>query len=146
MQPVTAPSFRVPASELPAWLAGDWSVERDINAGRGAFAGTATFTEQPDGTLRWSEDGTMRLDAFTGPATRVLVVHPATPWEVRFDDGNPFHPLDLAEGACTVEHLCGPDIYRGVYDPISADELVVRWAISGPGRDDTIVSRYQRLP
>jgi hypothetical protein len=145
MSGVSDSATTVPAAALPAWLIGEWSIERDIDDGRGAFDGTATFTEQPDGAVRWSEDGTMRLDAFTGPVTRVLFLHPAAPWEVRFDDGNLFHPLDLSEGRCEVEHLCGPDVYRGLYEPVSSDEFLVRWAVTGPGRDDTIVSRYRRL-
>lgn len=136
----------VAANALPAWLAGEWDVDRDIDRGRGAFTGTATFGETPesDGSVRWHESGTMRLDAFTGATTRTLFLHPGEPWEVRFDDGLPFHPLDLSTGRAEVEHLCGPDVYRGEFELVGDDEFLVRWVVTGPGRDDVIVSRYRR--
>lgn len=142
---VSSSSTCIPAAALPAWLAGEWSVERDIDGGRGRFTGTATFApDGPDGAVRWSEEGDLELDGHRGTARRVLFLHPGEPWEVRFDDGLPFHPLDLSGGPCSVVHLCGPDTYRGTYDPRSDDELVVSWSVTGPGRDDTIVSRYRR--
>jgi hypothetical protein len=135
----------VAAGALPGWLAGAWSIERDINAGDGSFTGTATFTAQPDGTVRWSEEGQVQLNGYAGPATRVLLVHPASPWEVRFDDGRLFHEFDLATGSCSVEHLCGPDIYRGTFTVVGDDELLVAWEVTGPGRADAITSRYRRV-
>jgi hypothetical protein len=144
MLSVTVSLISVPDLALPAWLAGTWSVERDIDGGRGAFTGTADFSPEPDGTLRWSEVGRLQMDGYEGAATRVLVLHPGAPWQVRFDDGRLFHELDLARGLCAVEHLCGPDVYRGIYTVAGDAEFVVRWAVAGPGRDDTIVSRYQR--
>ncbi|MDQ8043671.1 MAG: DUF6314 family protein [Solirubrobacteraceae bacterium] len=145
MSSVPAEPFRVDPADLPAWLAGTWSVDRDINDGQGAFTGTATFEPQPGGTVRWAEEGSLQLGDFTGPATRVLFLHPADPWEVRFDDGRLFHPLDLSGGGFAAEHPCGPDLYRGTYDPRSDDELLVHWHVTGPGREDDIVSRYRRV-
>lgn len=139
-------SISVPAPALPGWLQGRWSIDRDIDDGRGTYTGTAVFTPEPGGGLRWSEEGRLELDGYTGQATRVLFLRPGEPWEVHFDDEAPFHPLDLSAGSFDAVHLCGADTYRGTYDPVSGDELIVRWAVTGPGRDDTIVSRYRRLP
>ena len=127
---------------LLEWLAGDWSVARDINDGQGSFHGRAAFTPQPDGTLRWHETGDLTLDGATLPAYRTLTIDAAG--QVRFDDGRPFHDLVLVEGACDAFHPCGPDAYTGRYEVVGPDAFVVTWRVRGPGRDDTIFSRYTR--
>ena len=128
---------------LLEWLAGDWTVARDIDHGRGAFHGRASFTPLPGGeTLRWHETGELTLDGATVPAYRTLTLDAAG--QVRFDDGRPFHRLALAGGACDAFHPCGPDEYSGRYEVAGDDVLDVTWRVRGPGRDDTIVSRYVR--
>ena len=127
---------------LMEWLTGDWSVARDINAGQGAFHGRASFTPGPDGTLRWHETGQLTLDGATLPAYRTLTLDAGG--QVRFDDGRPFHQLALADGACDAFHPCGPDEYTGRYEILDDDTFVVTWRVHGPGRDDTIHTRYTR--
>ena len=135
----------LPVADLTAWLAGRWSVSRTVNGDAGAFTGTAAF-EPDDGALRWHETGELRLDDYVGAARRTLAIHPtADGWEVRFDDGRLFHPLQLRDGHCEVEHLCGPDTYRGRFDVDAETAFTVRWHVVGPGRDDVIVSHYTRL-
>jgi len=134
---------------LASWLTGQWSVSRAINGRHGAFRGAATFIGDGDGGVSWHETGRLLLDAYDRPASRTLAVVPAPglhadTWEVRFDDGRSFHPLDLTTGRWNVEHLCGPDIYAGAYTVLGQDELSVLWRVRGPGRDDTIASRYRR--
>jgi hypothetical protein len=65
-------------------------------------------------------------------------------WQVEFDDGRPFHPLDLSGGACPVDHPCGPDHYAGWVRVEAEDLLVVSWRVVGPAKDHTILSRYTR--
>jgi hypothetical protein len=131
-------------SDLVAFLCGEWSVRRVINDGADGFTGTASFSARGD-ALRWSERGRLRLAGYAGPARRTyLIVPDGEAWAVRFDDGRPFHPLDLRRGHAEVEHLCGPDTYRGVYDVAGADRFSVTWVVTGPGRADTIVSDYRR--
>jgi hypothetical protein len=132
----------VAGAELLGWLAGQWSVARDIDHGRGAFHGDATFTPQPDGTLRWHETGELTLDGAQVPAYRTLTIDAGG--HVCFDDGRPFHDLALVDGACDAFHPCGPDAYTGRYEVVDDDTLVVTWRVHGPGRDDTIVTRYTR--
>jgi hypothetical protein len=124
------------------WLTGDWTVARDINAGGGAFHGRAAFTPQDDGTVRWHETGELTLDGSTVDAYRTLTIDDAG--QVRFDDGRPFHDLDPVDGACDAFHPCGPDAYTGRYEADGDDAFVVTWHVLGPGRDDTIVTRYTR--
>lgn len=135
--PVTPPD--APLSE---WLAGDWSVDRDIDDGRGAFRGVASFVPQQDGTLCWHETGTLTLDGATVAAYRTLSIDPDG--QVRFDDGRPFHRLVLAGGTCDAFHPCGPDRYDGRYEVLGPDAFLVTWRVRGPDRDDTIVSHYRR--
>jgi hypothetical protein len=137
------------AADLGAWFRGRWSVRRAINGDAGRFTGTAEFTRQDSGATRWHESGELTLGAHRGPAWRTLELGPGGdrdgPWLVRFDDGRPFHDLDLSAGLWEPEHLCGPDVYRGRYEVLGADRLRVTWQVTGPGRADTIVSDYRRL-
>jgi hypothetical protein len=137
-------------SDLIELLAGRWSVERrleDRRSGRsGEFTGTATFTPDGDG-LRWTEQGRIRFGDHDGPAGRRLSIAPAGDgWLVAFDDGRPFHALDLAGGACVVEHVCGADRYDGEYRLRDPDTLEVTWRVTGPRKDVEIVTRYRREP
>jgi hypothetical protein len=131
--------------DLPAWLAGEWSVLRQINDDSQAFIGTAHFTAGADRGLTWRETGRLRLHGFDGEARRSYLLVPAAPaWQVCFDDGRPFHGLDLHDGHCDAVHVCGPDLYRGTYTVPDTDRLTVTWRVTGPGRDDTIATEYRR--
>ena len=138
-------------ADLAAWLSGHWTVHRTINgdtaASGGHFDGTAQFTVTADGVIAWEEHGQLTLGSHAGPARRALSLHPAADrWEVRFDDGRPFHDLDLRAGTWTAEHLCGADVYRGMFstDNGRPGHFTITWRVTGPGRDDTIVSDYRR--
>jgi uncharacterized protein DUF6314 len=87
----------------------------------------------------------VRFGDHEGPAARRLSIAPAGDgWLVSFDDGRPFHALDLAGGACAVEHVCGDDRYAGEYRLIDAGTLAVRWRVTGPGKDLEITTTYRR--
>jgi hypothetical protein len=130
-------------TDLITWLAGTWTVERDINDGHGSFHGEATFTPDPDGTaLTWHEEGTMTLGELTLPATRTLTLDAAG--HISFSNGLPFHDLALTDGACDAFHPCGPDAYTGRYERVDDDTLLVTWHVKGPRKDDVLVSRYAR--
>jgi hypothetical protein len=130
-------------------LRGRWSIERrlhDRRSGRrGTFAGTADFA--PDGDrLRWSERGRLSFGTRDGPAGRELSIAPAGDgWLVAFADGRPFHALDLATGACAVEHRCGGDRYDGAYRLTGPDTLEVDWRVTGPRKDLEISTTYRRI-
>jgi hypothetical protein len=134
--------------DLAAYLCGRWGVDRVVRDGeaRGAFAGTAEFS--PTGAraeLLWDEAGELRLAGYEGPARRRLHLVPdGEGWEVRFDDGRPFHPLDLREGRCAAAHDCGADRYEGEYVIRGPDAFDVVWRVRGPAKDQEIVSRYRR--
>lgn len=127
---------------LLEWLVGEWVVVREINDGRGAFRGRASFTPQPDRTLRWHETGELNLDGTTVPSYRTLTLD--AEGQVRFDDGRPFHHLSLTDGVCDAFHPCGPDEYTGRYEVVDHATFTVTWRVLGPGRNDTITSQYTR--
>ncbi len=141
----TATPFTAP--ELTGWLRGEWTVTRVINHGAGHFEGRACFADDPGspGATIWHEHGRLRFGAHDGTAERTLRIAPATDgaWQVRFADDRPFHPLDLASGD-DVTHLCGADTYRGRYAVEGPDRFTVTWRITGPRKDDLIVSVYER--
>jgi hypothetical protein len=145
-----APAPTVPVADPRTFLPGVWQIDREVHDARartdGTYAGTATFLRDGDG-LSWVERGTLRMGTFEGTATRTMAVVPSAgpaPWEVRFDDGRPFHPLDLRGGACPVDHPCGEDHYAGWVRVEHQGLLVVSWRVTGPAKDHTILTRYTR--
>lgn len=135
-----------PVSDLRAFLEGTWTVDRDLAEGdaRGRFEGLATFTTDGEGLL-WDEHGELVLGAYRGPARRRLQLVPrGAAWEVLFEDGRPFHLLDLSSGHCEAGHDCRADRYDGSFDVLGPDAFEVAWDVHGPAKDQRIVSRYRR--
>ena len=133
--------------DLADWLCGRWTVHREINDGAGSFDGSAEFSSGHDAARVWREAGRLRLGRHRGPAQRTLLLDPGTAggaWQVRFDDRRPFHDLDLRSGRWEAEHLCGPDTYRGLFVVGGPDRLDITWRITGPRKNDVIVSAYER--
>ena len=143
-----------PIAQRPACpLEGRWAIDRRVRGLRGGrdatFTGTAEIGPDADasGSLAWREEGLLQSAAHTGRATRVLRIVPAgEAWEVLFEDGRPFHPLDLRTGRCDVVHLCGADHYAGTVRVDGTDALEVRWRVTGPAKEMEIVSAYRRIP
>jgi Family of unknown function (DUF6314) len=156
------------AGDLGPFLAGRWRVERSLREGdeEGTFIGTAEFVVRAPTTqdgrvverMDWTEHGRLRLGRYDGVAQRRLelvrgegsagLASGATRWdgwEVRFDDGRPFHALDLSGGVCAAVHPCGEDVYEGDYRVLGEDAFDVRWRVRGPHKDQWIVSRYRRM-
>lgn len=154
-----APVPTVQVTDPRTFFPGVWQIDRRVHDARartdGTYVGTATFLVEGEG-LSWTERGELRLGDYVGLTSRVMQVVPvpparsdsaprgAAPWEVRFDDGRPFHPLDLRGGSCPVDHPCGEDHYAGWVRVESEDLLVVSWRVTGPRKDHTILSRYTR--
>jgi Family of unknown function (DUF6314) len=131
----------MPKLDLIAYLAGRWSVRRrltDLERGsEGTFEGMAEIGA--DGV--WTESGRLRFGAYDGEARRVLRVVAGA---VEFEDGRPFHALDLTHGACVVEHLCSEDRYAGEYVVVGPGELRIVWFVTGPRKRQVIESVYRR--
>jgi hypothetical protein len=58
-----------------------------------------------------------------------------------FADGSPFHPWVVNE---PVVHPCAADTYRGEVTVVGPDELLITWDVTGPTKNQLIVSRLRR--
>jgi hypothetical protein len=89
--------------------------------------------------LRYHERGTLHLGGQAVPATRTLIFRVAGPRaRVSFDDGRPFHDLDLGTGTDEVDHPCGSDHYHGRFVVLDADTWQHEWEVTGPRKDHVI--------
>jgi hypothetical protein len=141
-------------SDLAGFLLGGWRLDREVldasqtQRGRtGHFSGVARFTRDADvpGLLRYAEQGTMRLGSHRGPASRRLTYHVDGAWaRVAFDDGRPFHDLDLREGVWEVEHPCGDDRYYGRFEVDDAHRWRQQWTVDGPRKQQFIRTVLER--
>ncbi|HEX5259277.1 MAG TPA: DUF6314 family protein [Sphingomicrobium sp.] len=138
-------------SDLRAFLAGTWHVDRSVldrrQASTGELNGLARFT--PFGrSLLYEERGTLTFGAHRGPAEQHLKFEfpdGETQARVRFRDGRPFHELDLSDGEANVSHPCGDDLYEGRFVVIDAGHWRSSWQVAGPRKDQEIVTHYIRL-
>ncbi|KSU70496.1 hypothetical protein GA0061083_3849 [Pseudarthrobacter enclensis] len=142
---------RSPAFDLRAYLAGRWTVERDLldraSGTRGTFSGVVLFTPTPDGGLDLHEEGTMRWPTFTGPATRDYVLRSGSRPEemaVFFPDGRPFHHMSFSPEANLDNHWCDPDTYRVAYAFEGPDRFSYSWDVAGPRKDLLLTSHLTR--
>lgn len=138
-----------PVTDLVAYLAGSWSLERGIceldGTPIGSFTGTATFT--PEGSeLVYTEHGTLRLGNYQGPAHRGLRYRITGPGQatVHFDYGDVFHELDLRQGQCAANHPCRDDLYEGRFLVEGHDRWLQEWTVSGPTKNHTLTTRFGR--
>ena len=136
--------------DLRAYLAGPWAFLRHLDDRRlqqpGSIVGWATF--EPEGAgLVYREEGRLWFGGDRGTATRSYRYRFYDPdrAEVEFEDGRPFHRLCLSAGRCAVEHLCGGDRYRGVFETLGANTLRVRWRVEGPRKDYRLTTDYLRF-
>ena len=159
----------VPVPNLFAFLIGRWSLRRsrlDRRAGGTLLtvSGTAqwkaalsdTVSDAVDGALSasapqmllYSELGELRRAGAPPTSTRAAARWMSVPGvpsaaRVAFDDGRPFHALDLASGECTVTHACSPDDYVGRFSAGEA-ALTIVWHVTGPAKDYTSTTELTR--
>ncbi|WP_434617822.1 DUF6314 family protein [Arthrobacter sp. A5] len=151
----------VSVTDLRAYLAGSWRVERtllDRSTGvRGRFQGTVLF-EPADGgptsqtstakVLRQREHGTISWPTHTGTATREYLLHATTEpaiLDMYFPDERFFHTLNLSTGRWTTGHGCDPDTYNVTYRAVSSMRLDYEWDVSGPAKDLLLSTSLFRL-
>ncbi|HET7414219.1 MAG TPA: DUF6314 family protein [Arthrobacter sp.] len=143
----------VDAEDLQSYLAGSWRLSRQLQdratGTTGQFDGAVSFTRNDSGLLHF-ESGVLAWGGHGHvPATRQLSWLPTScPWaaDVRFEDGRPFHHLDLSSGMDRPIHDCQPDVYRGHFQLLGPDEWKYQWEVAGPRKDLLLVSRLVRNP
>lgn len=151
-----------PVADLAGYLLGAWTASRTLEDRRagvtGTFIGTLTFSpvsETDDVACR--DAGTPVLVTSQEEGTLTMPGLPATParrahrWritgadaEVAFEDGRPFHRLDLGAGADEPDHWCAPDQYSGTFTAISPSEMEWVWRVTGPAKDLVLTTRLRR--
>lgn len=138
-----------PVDDLIGYLAGRWRVERDVEdrtaGAAGRFAGELLCEYDAPGALTMRERGELDWSGVRAPAyrtTRLLADGGAG--RVVFEDGRPFHDLDLRSGGCAVTHGCAPDTYRGSFVVDGPDAWRYEWLVSGPRKDLRLRSRLTR--
>jgi len=120
---------------MPPSLLGRWGLSRTMTDYRSGEQGSATgevVVSTGRTGLQWTETVQLNWAGRVVPATRTyLLVDGDDGWWVRFDDERPFHPWRPGE---EVEHLCGPDVYRGLVT-VDGANVRVRWHVTGPAKD-----------
>jgi len=128
---------------------GRWTLNRKIEdeaAGRsGEFVGEAVFQRSGDGLL-YEERGTLHLDGVPP-----LVAERRYLWrqgagnriEVCFDDGRPFHAINLDQTMPFDTHFCTPDVYDLVYDLRKFPSWGCRVRVEGPKKTYRLTSLYE---
>ena len=146
-----------PVTDVLAYLAGSWRVERSVrdlaSGAQGSFSGATVFEplddEENDETgLLHHESGTFVWQDVARPAERTLRFladgDGAGRADVRFADGRPFHDLDLTSGRHVTDHPCAADLYRGEFTLRDADHWRTVWRVGGPTKDLLLTTDYTR--
>lgn len=109
------------------------------------LCGTARFSACLTGLL-FEERGTISTGAYVGEAAQryVFEIEGASVATVRFEDGRPFHHLNLETGLARVQHDCPPDRYEGRYRVLAPTCWLLSWRVIGPRKNQVITSRFIR--
>jgi hypothetical protein len=109
------------------------------------MAGMATCSGNGAGLL-YHETGTLTLDAgakFQAERSYLWDADGST-ITVRFADGKPFHAFTPDGSAQGTSHLCGADWYNVTYDFTAWPAWSATWIVTGPRKDYTSVTHYNR--
>lgn len=127
---------------------GAWRLTRRIDdrlaGAEGAFTGMAVFEAAGEGLL-YREVGTLTFGAQSFQAERVYHWRAQGPdIRVDFEDGRFFHAFDPSQTAPRAHHFCAPDDYNVSYAFAAWPDWTATWAVKGPRKDYTSVTRYTR--
>ena len=133
-----------------SFFAGAWEFDRQvedrITGQDGEAHGMAVFERLGDG-LVWVETGELMFGGQAFEASRRMSITPEHGrWLVRFEDGRPFHSLDLSQGRDRAEHLCVADMYTGdlwVETEGPEKRFFTSWRVEGPAKDQLIETAYK---
>lgn len=130
---------------------GTWALSRvikdSLTGAEGRLAGQAVFTAREGGGLDYLESGELNYGAQPPmAATRRYIWEPAESGiAVLFDDGRPFHVIDISKLMPDANHHCDPDLYHVSYDFTAWPAWRAIWRVVGPKKDYRMLSEYKRL-
>jgi hypothetical protein len=148
-----APHAPMPVTDLRAFFEGSWRIVSEIDdrraGARHEMRGTGTFAPAPgetsalvyDAEVVWAPAG----QTLTATRRYLIAGIRGAAAEVRFDDGRPFHALDLSAGSCPVHHRCPPDVYAGAYRLLDTNRFTVHWTVTGPRKDSVLFTTFTRI-
>ena len=128
---------------------GSWTLARKIKDAKygqdGTMKGVATFCADGAGLI-YDETGDLTLNsgAKMQAERRYLWDADAIGIVVRFADEKPFHRFDPTGTAQGTSHLCGADWYNVIYDFSNWPAWSATWIVTGPRKDYTSTTHYQR--
>ncbi len=130
-------------------FAGIWRLTRRVahdDGTRATFEGRAALAPDGEG-LRYREEGVLRLPGHPPmTASRTYLWRPAPEGvAVLFEDGRPFHAIDLRTPRPEAAHPCGADLYRVSYDLSTWPRWSAAWRVDGPRHAYAMVSRHAPL-
>jgi hypothetical protein len=131
-------------------LEGRWRLSRVIRDADGSEArlhGVAVFRREGDGFVQ-EEEGWLTLPGGGAPlraTRRYLWADGEGGLEVRFEDGRPFHTVQLGVERPEAAHECAPDVYRVAYDFGDWPRWRAVWRVTGPRKDYVMTSDYAPL-
>jgi hypothetical protein len=144
----------LPIHDLRHYLQHPWCFQRQIvhhhSSQVATIQGTVSWQDvsKPDAalTLLYREFGVIQLATYTGKATQTYAyMFPSNAAaEVYFSDGRFFYTLDLTTDHCKIRHVCGEDIYDGVFDALSETTYQQIWRVIGPRKDYTSHTTFSR--
>lgn len=128
---------------------GRWRIDRTIAdhllCRTGRFEGEARFAPSGAGLL-YDEYGVLQFPGEAPlQAERRYLWRPAPSGiDVLFEDGRPFHTIELAAQRPAATHFCDPDTYEVQYDFVAWPRWEALWRVSGPRKDYEMRSTYVR--
>lgn len=130
-------------------LIGAWRLSRRVRPDQGPMArldGEARVAPEAGG-LRYREAGLLRLPGHAPMTAGRSYLWRVVPGgiAVAFEDGRPFHVIDIAQARPEACHQCGADHYAVRYDLAGWPRWSSRWRVEGPRKAYTMVSRYAPL-
>ncbi|MGX9354322.1 DUF6314 family protein [Roseobacteraceae bacterium S113] len=129
---------------------GHWRIARDIDDAKAQmqarFEGTAVLSWQGD-DLAYAETGALQMPgAITMQAQRRYLWSQEGPRLcIFFDDGRPFHHIELGTLRPKAHHDCPPDVYDVTYDFSVWPHWCAQWRVQGPRKDYVMRSEYSRI-
>ena len=127
---------------------GTWSLAREVHhfdGLRGEMAGVLRIEGSGTDRAIYTEDGMLTLGGGDPlRATRRYLWRAApSAIDVSFEDGRPFHRIELSGTTPATVHLCDPDRYAVSYDFGQWPVWTAKWEVEGPNKGYMMHTTYR---